>query len=317
MTPAKIVFGCTGSLWFRDESNAQVLELLKEEGVKELDSARGYGKSEEKLGYREAAKDFVISTKFSGAWVGKPASREEVQQSIATSLKLLKTNQVDIYYIHAPDRTTPCEETLGVIDELHKQGKFKRFGLSNFLPDEVENMVRVAKEKGFIAPTVYQGNYSPVARKQEELLFPVLRKHGIAFYAYSPLAGGFLTKTRAQVEEATAKRFDASTSVGKIYTTLYNKQSFLDALPKWEAISVESDIPKAELAYRWMAHHSQLKGENGDALVFGATKLEQVRETIQGIKRGPLPDKVVQQIEEIWELIKHEAGLDAYNLNNV
>lgn len=178
-------------------------------------------------------------------------------------------------------------------------------------------MVRVAKEKGFIAPTVYQGNYSPVARKQEELLFPVLRKHGIAFYAYSPLAGGFLTKTRVQVEEATATRFNTSTWVGKVYSTLYNKQSFLNALSKWEAISVESDIPKAELAYRWMAHHSQLKGDNGDALIFGATKLEQIRETIQGIKRGPLPDKVAKQVEEIWELVKHEAGLDTYNLNNI
>ncbi len=228
----------------------------------------------------------------------------------------LSIPQVDIYYLHAPDRTTPYEETLSIIDELHKQGKFKRFGLSNFLPDEVENMVRVAKEKGFITPTVYQGNYSPVARKQEELLFPVLRKHGIAFYAYSPLAGGFLTKTPAQLEEAT-ERFDTSTWVGKRYTTLYHKQSFLDALPKWEAISVENDIPKAELAYRWMAHHSQLKGESGDALVFGATKLEQIHGTVRGIQKGPLPEKVVQQVEHIWQLIKHEAGLDIYNLDGI
>jgi aflatoxin B1 aldehyde reductase len=94
MSPAKIVFGCAGPLWFSDESNAKVLELLKEEGVKELDSARGYGKSEEKLGYREAAKEFTISTKFSATWVDKPANREEIQQSIATSLRFLKTNQV-------------------------------------------------------------------------------------------------------------------------------------------------------------------------------------------------------------------------------
>ncbi|KAH8807419.1 NADP-dependent oxidoreductase domain-containing protein [Xylogone sp. PMI_703] len=313
MTPVKIVFGCGGRIWNNDETNAKVLEILKEEGVKDLDSARAYGPSEEKLGYREAAKEFIISTKFSGVWDGKSANREEIQKSIETSLGLIKTSQVDIYYLHAPDRTTPYEETLSAIDELHKQGKFKRFGLSNFLPEEVENMVRVAKEKGFIAPTVYQGSYSPVSRLPEESLFPILRKHGIAFYAYSPLAGGVLTKSRAEVEEKTAARFDGSTLMGKVYTALYHKKSYFEALTAWDAISVESGIPKAELAYRWVAHHSHLKGENGDALIIGASKLEQIRETIQGIRRGPLPDKVANQIEEIWEMVKHEAGLDNFN----
>ncbi len=94
MPPVKIVFGCAGPLWFRDETNAQVLEHLKEEGIKELDSARAYGTSEEKLGYREAAKEFIISTKFSATWRDKPANREEIQKSIDISLQLLKTDQV-------------------------------------------------------------------------------------------------------------------------------------------------------------------------------------------------------------------------------
>ena len=176
-------------------------------------------------------------------------------------------------------------------------------------------MVRVAKEKGFVLPTVYQGNYSPVARKPEDVLFPILRQNNIAFYAYSPLAGGFLAKTRAQIEEQT-HRFDPNTAVGRIYGTLYNKPSYLDALSKWELISDKSGISKAELAYRWVAHNSPLKLAHGDALIFSGSSLEQTRQTIKGIKRGPLPHEVAQQIDELWDLIKDEAGLDNFNLNS-
>ncbi|KAH6662073.1 NADP-dependent oxidoreductase domain-containing protein [Halenospora varia] len=312
MSGIKVVFGASGPLWSNDDSGLKVLEILKEEGIKDLDSARGYGDIEEKLGQRGAAKDFIISTKFSGAWFNISATQEEIAKSAATSFELLKTDQVDIFYIHAPDRTTPFEETLTGINELYKQGRFRRFGLSNFSPEEVKEVIRIAKEKGYVVPTIYQGFYSPVSRKQHALLFPVLRKYNIAFYAYSPLAGGFLTKPRAQLESAPSGRFDGNMP----YATLFSKPSYFEALSKWEVIGNESGIPKAELAYRWVAHNSPLKRENGDAIIFGASSLEQVRQTVQGIKRGPLSDKVAKQIDEVWELVKDDAGLDTFNLNN-
>lgn len=223
--------------------------------------------------------------------------------------------QVDVYYIHAPDRKTPWKETLDGVNELYKQGRFERFGLSNFLPSEVEEVVRVSKENGFVVPTVYQGNYSAIARKQEVELFPVLRKHGIAFNAYSPLAGGFLTKT-AKDFEGSVGRFDPANPIGDLYTTLYKKPAFLAALGDWEAISVASGIPKAELAYRWVAYNSPLELENGDGIIIGARNLEQLRKTLTGLQRGPLPETVARQIEEVWDKVKGEAGLDNFNLNN-
>jgi aflatoxin B1 aldehyde reductase len=221
-----------------------------------------------------------------------------------------------VYYIHAPDRKTPLEDTLEGINELYKQGRFKRFGLSNFLPSEVEQVIQVAKEKGFVLPTVYQGNYSLIARKQEIELFPVLRKHGIAFNAYSPLAGGFLTKSAEDFADGPVGRFSPGTPIGDLYITLYKKPTFLDALSGFEALSSESGIIKAELAYRWVAYHSALKRENGDGMIVGSRTLEQLRDTIAGIKKGPLPEQVVKAIGGIWELVKDEAGLDNFNLNN-
>jgi aryl-alcohol dehydrogenase-like predicted oxidoreductase len=181
---------------------------------------------------------------------------------------------------------------------------------------EVEQAVQIAKEKGFVLPTVYQGNYSLIARKQETGLFPMLRKHGIAFNAYSPLAGGFLTKTVKDFADGPVGRFDPSNPIGGLYLTLYKKPTFLEALSDWDAISTESGITKAELAYRWVAYHSALKRENGDGMIFGSRNLKQLRDTLTGLKKGPLSEKVVKQIDAMWELVKDEAGLDNFNLND-
>lgn len=73
-------------------------------------------------------------------------------------------------------------------------------------------------------PKVYEGNYSPIARKPETLLFSILDKYDITFYAYSPLAGGFLAKSKEAVLAKKCPKFDPKSGlVGLIYSTLYNK----------------------------------------------------------------------------------------------
>lgn len=160
---------------------------------------------------------------------------------------------------------------------------------------------------------VYQGNYSAIARKQETLLFPTLRKLGISFYVYSPIAGGYLTKTRSQITGASSGRFSHDHAFSKMYHGLYNKESYLNALDIWEAAANEAGISKAELAYRWVAFNSPLNIKYGDAIIFGASKLDQVSETLRWLKAGPLPQKTVQKIDELWKTIEKDAPLDNYN----
>lgn len=212
------------------------------------------------------------------------------------------------------------------INELYKQGFFKRLGVSNFSPSLVQKTHDICKAKGYPVPQVFQGNYSPVARRQEKELFPTLRKLSMvsaatstwatphtdsmqAFYAYSPLAGGFLTKTKQDVLDGKG-RFDTSTFIGKMYGTLYNRPALMDALASWEAIAKEEGVSRAQLAYRWVKWNSPLKAEYGDALIVGASSVEQVKQTLVGMEEGPLSDKAVKKIDELWETIKHEAPLD-------
>jgi aflatoxin B1 aldehyde reductase len=215
-------------------------------------------------------------------------------------------------YFHAPDTRVPWEEQLAATNELYKQGAFKRLGLSNFTAEQVQEVYDISKKNGYPLPEVYQGNYSAVARVGETLLFPTLRKLGIKFYAYSPIAGGFLAKTKAQVEDGHG-RFDASTMIGQLYSSLYKKSSLLDALDVWNKISEDAGVPRAELAYRWVAYHSILSGEKGDGIIFGAHKVAQLVQTVDYLRAGPLPAEIVKRIEGIWEGIKHEAPKDNFH----
>lgn len=218
---------------------------------------------------------------------------------------------METYYLHAPDKTTPIEETVDAIQELYKAGKFKRFGLSNFLPQDVRKIYDYAASKNFVLPTVYQGNYNPIARHYEDSLFPLLRELKIAFYAYSPLAGGFLVKTPEVLENGKGEgRWDPTTMLGGLYLNLYNKPSLIKALPTWAAIAQEAGITKAALAYRFITYHSHLSPEHNDAIIIGASSINQLEQTLKSIEDGPLDAAIAKKVDEIWEHVKDEAPVD-------
>jgi aflatoxin B1 aldehyde reductase len=320
MPGLKIVFGTAGfnpthNYKTPDDAKA-VLDVLEENGVKNLDTAQQYGESEAILGKINAGERFIIDTKAQGGFDPDNSLHPETLYKLAhESLAKLKLRQVDIFYIHAPDDKLPPATWLPTVDKLFKEGVFKRFGLSNFSAEQVKEVYDTAKSNNFVLPAVFQGNYSPVTRRQEADLFPLLRELNIAFYAYSPLAGGFLAKTKEGIiSGANAGRFsDSEATASKMYRSLYLKPALLDALEEWGFAAEEEGISKAELAYRWVSYHSPLKPENGDAIIFGARNKEQAVETIQGLNKGPLKESVLKKIDGVWEKVKHEAPLDNFN----
>ncbi|KAI8802049.1 NADP-dependent oxidoreductase domain-containing protein [Cladochytrium replicatum] len=309
MSTVKLVFGAAGDLWCNaDVAQAQevmnVLELL---GIRAMDTARLYGSSEEQVGKYHAGARFAISTKHPGGVIPQGSTSESIREVGKQSFDLLQVDQVDVFYLHTPDPKVPVAETLEAINEMYKEGRFKRFGLSNFTAEQVDEVVRVAKEKGFVFPSVYQGNYSAVWRKQDTLIFPTVRKYGMAFYAYSPMGGGFLSKSRGQILEGAGRFGDGGSQLNDIYRNMYVRPWYLDFADKWNAVSNDSGIPRSELAMRWIVYHSALKGEFGDAVIVGAASTEQLRSTVVGVNRGPLPDEVVKRIADAWESIKDSA----------
>jgi aflatoxin B1 aldehyde reductase len=164
-------------------------------------------------------------------------------------------------------------------------------------------------EKKYILPTVYQGNYSLVARRVETELLPVLRSFGMRYHAYSPLAGGLLLSNPHDLAERKG-RWDPETSVGKLFRGMYDKPEYHKALLEYADISEESGIGKRELGYRWMVHHSKLEGAKGDGLIFGVSRFAQVKPTIEVLQKGPLERAIVERLDGIWEIVKRVAPLD-------
>lgn len=133
-----------------------------------------------------------------------------------------------------------------------------------------------------------------------------------SFYAYSPLAGGFLTKSASDIL-ARKGRFDPSFTYGEAYNKRFNKPCFLEALDKWAAVAEQEGTTKADLAYRWVKYNSPLKPEYGDAIIIGATSLEQLEQTLAGIDKGSVSEEAARAIDEIWEGVKSESVLDLIN----
>ena len=188
-----------------------------------------------------------------------------------------------------------------------------QFGLSNFTPEQVKEVHQYAKEHDLVLPTVYQGNYNPVARLYETTLLPLLRDLNMSFYAYSPLAGGFLVKDPEVLKNGGEGRWDPNTRVGKMYHDRYNRPSIMEALTEWQSIAKDAGCSKAELAYRWVKYNSALKPEHGDAIILGATKEKQLEETLSSLEHGPLDDSAVKRINEVWEKVKDEAPTDNFH----
>tara|TARA_R110002060_G_scaffold13502_7_gene19123 strand:- start:654 stop:995 length:342 start_codon:yes stop_codon:yes gene_type:complete len=82
---------------------------------------------------------------------------------------------------------------------LYTEGKFKKFRISNYDAAGIERIVTIAKQNSWVLPTDYEGNHSPIALHLETKVLPTIRKHGMTFHAYSPLAGGFLVRSRQQL----------------------------------------------------------------------------------------------------------------------
>ncbi|KAI1767012.1 Aldo/keto reductase [Hypoxylon sp. FL1150] len=292
---------------------SQFLDILRDAHVFQLDTAARYppdnhGASERMLGRVRAHKrGFTINTKvlFAGNSSAGTLSLEAVRRSAANSLEVLHADKLGILYAHTTDNATPLEEQAEALNEQYQKGVCAKIGISNFPLDTLKSFLDICEKKGYVKPTVYQGQYNLVCRGPEKELLPFLREHGITFNAYSPLGGGFLT---GNLTKGTAENTRLTSAYGAHFARWYDRPEFHDAVRALLRVVEPLGIKPSEAALRWVAYHSAL-GE-ADGIILGATKAEQLRQNLEDIKKGPLPSEVLEVIAEIGRTIDELGGGD-------
>ncbi|MGH9296321.1 MAG: aldo/keto reductase, partial [Acidimicrobiales bacterium] len=209
-----------GRLGFED-TNAVVHAALGA-GITLIDTADSYGNkggSEEMLGraLKGRRHDVVLATKFgsdmagsNGADFSARASRRYVMRAVEASLRRLGTEWIDLYQLHRPDRVTPMEETLSVLDDLVRQGKVRYVGSSNLAAWEVADADWTARERHLQRFVSAQNHYSLLHRAPEGELLAACVAHDVSLLAYFPLESGLLTgKWRAGGQPPAGSRLAA------------------------------------------------------------------------------------------------------------
>lgn len=123
--------------------------------------------------------------------------------------------------------------------------------------------------------------------------------------ANRPLAAGFLTGNLTQ-NNHTGTRFDDSNPLGKAAQRLFSAEDLHAAMSDFNEEAKTHGLKPGEIAIRWIMHHSALG--DGDGVILGASKTEQVQETVAMIRKGPLPKPVVQIVEELWQKVAVSRG---------
>ncbi|KAM7190436.1 aflatoxin B1 aldehyde reductase member 2 [Naviculisporaceae sp. PSN 640] len=303
------------------------LDVFQRRGYTELDTARVYGGGEQEsytwqAGWKD--KGFSIATKIWPVPFGnyKPEvltqlfgnhTPEALTLLFETSLKELGTNSVDILYLHAPDRSVPFAPALEALDTLHKAGKFKQLGLSNYTAFEVAEIVLTCHHNNWVRPTVYQANYNALQRGIEGELIPACRRYGLDILVYSPIAGGFLSGAydasllNASADKPTDGRFSDKFIGGAMREVVFKEANFR-AVAELRKTTDKLGISPVEVALRWLRWHSKLnmdqeKGGN-DGIIIGVSKLNHLDTNLDALEKGPLEQEVLDAVERMYKIAK-------------
>ncbi|KAJ8128348.1 hypothetical protein O1611_g5286 [Lasiodiplodia mahajangana] len=303
----QIIFG-TGGLGmdmtaFQDaDSVKNLLQTIRGLGISHLDTAARYpplnpGRSEQLLGEAgDLSRDFVVDTKVytdTRTDGSGELTRAAISKSVDESLQRLRRPK--------GDPATPLEEQIQGFAEEIKAGHCKAWGVSNVPPDVLGQMLQLCEQNDWPKPSYYQGKYNVISRGMETKLWPILRAHNIKFVAYWAMAAGFLTGKFVNGEHAGTRMGDDN-PLGKAMQQMFGSEDVVNAVKKFDTETKALGLTPLEVALRWIFYDSKLTDD--DFVLLGASKLEQIVESVAFVQKGPLPDNVRTLVEELWGSVK-------------
>ncbi|HLG96850.1 MAG TPA: aldo/keto reductase [Bryobacteraceae bacterium] len=275
--------------WGSEEDAARtIFNRYVDAGGNFIDTADMYtlGKSEEMVGKfvaeRALRDQLVVATKFTfNAARGNPNAggngRKNIYRALEGSLRRLKTDYIDLYWLHAWDTITPVEEVVSTLNDLVRRGSIRYYGFSDTPAWYIARAQTIAEKEGKERITALQLEYSLVERNIEREHIPVAQELGIGLCPWSPLGGGLLTgKYR--------RDGDSGTGDGRLEKTKSHPIINRFNAQNWKVVDLLLDVartlgkPPAQVALNWVVTQPGVT-----STIIGATKLPQLEDNLASL----------------------------------
>ncbi len=295
--------------WGSEESTARaIFDRYLEAGGNVLDTADGYtnGKSEELLGKfiseGKSRDRMVLATKFTfhadpGNPNGGGNGRKNIYRALHGSLRRLKTDFIDLYWLHAWDTVTPVEEVVSTLNDLVREGKILHYGFSDTPAWYVARAYTLAEKEGKERLAALQLEYSLVERNIEREHIPVAQELGLAICPWSPLASGFLAGKYKR--EGNSGRGEGRLEQVKDHPVL---GAVLKNERNWTIVDTLIDVAKkvgrtpAQVALNWVVTQPGVT-----STIIGATKIAQLEDNFKALELE-IPTELRQRLNDVSAL---------------
>ncbi|SFP92514.1 aldo/keto reductase [Hymenobacter arizonensis] len=268
-----------------DTVSKAIFNAYVEAGGNFIDTADVYagGRSEELVGHYMAEQrlrdTLVLATKFGFcAQPGSPHAggngRKHIYQALEGSLRRLKTDYIDLYWLHVWDTVTPVEEVLQTLGDLVRAGKIRYFGFSDMPAWYVTKAAALAQAHAVPGPIAMQLEYSLVARRIESEYVPAAQDLGLGITPWSPLAAGFLAGKYERAGEGAASGAGRLTGPNPFGNRKFTEKNWqiLDAL---RVVAAQLGRPLAQVALAWVSAQPSITSP-----IVGASQLEQLHDNL-------------------------------------
>lgn len=279
-----------------DEVSADIFNAYVDAGGNSIDTADVYagGRSEELVGKYIAARNLrdrlVLATKFGfNAEAGNPHAggngRKNIYRALENSLRRLKTDYVDLYWLHMWDMVTPVEEVLQTLGDLVRAGKIRYFGFSDMPAWYTAKAATLAQAHGVPGPIAMQLAYALTERSIENEYVPLAQESGLGITPWSPLAAGFLAG-KYQRDGAGASGEGRLSGPNPFGNTLFTDRNWriLDVL---RTVAADANRPLAQVALAWV-----LAQPGVTSPIVGASKLEQLHDHLAALELTLSPEQL-------------------------
>jgi aryl-alcohol dehydrogenase-like predicted oxidoreductase len=273
-----------------DEATAAAMfNRCRELGINFFDTANVYnqGRAEEILGGLIAGcrDEIVLTSKVSGV-VGKDInarglSRRHIRQAVEASLRRLKTDRLDLYFLHQFDALTPVEETLRALDDLVRQGKILYPAVSNWSAWQIAKALGISAKESLARFECLQPMYNLVKRQAEVEILPLAGSEQIGVISYSPLGAGLLTGKYSTQSKPEKGRVVNSPR----YAQRYSLPAYYAVAERVTAYAQKRGLAPATLAVAWVMAHPAIT-----APIIGARNVEQLQASLAALAVKMTPE---------------------------